>query len=150
MKATPVMKQLSLMSLGPRVVLKAELEPWYSIFDMKFRKCKSFNMYNSISFCITIYFRKWLMECSLKISDASLVHLNCKWLCSLASRCINYQLDEYSIVVPIASVFLVYLTPLRWFNLVWLQEEKGVRKCCVFFQASSLFSHCSAHCLATC
>lgn len=58
MKATPVMKQLSLMSLGPRVVLKAELEPWYSIFDMKFRKCKSFNMYNSISFCITIYFRK--------------------------------------------------------------------------------------------
>lgn len=140
MKATPVMKQLLLMSLGPRVVLKAELEPWYSIFDMKFQKCKSFNTYNSISFCITIYFRKWLLECALKISDTSLVHLNCKWLCSLARCCINYQLDEYSIVVPIASVLYAQLL---YIDSTWFDYKR--RKA----WGNAAFSFKPAHCSLT-
>ena len=124
------------MSLGQRIVPKAEFWPWHSIFYIRVQSCESFQMYNSVSFCTTVSFRKWFLEHVLKLSDTILVHLNNKRLCSILQL---YKLSNGWIFYCLFCPCHVNSIHLHTFNLIWLQEKKDVRDCCVFFQSSWLF-----------
>lgn len=91
--------------------------PW---FIWKFAVVKA-SKCNSVSFCTAVAFRKWFLECVLKLRDTILVHLSNKWLCSL------WQLYKLSV----GWIFCCRFCPccvnsihLHRFNPIWLQGRK--------------------------